>query len=315
MNFIGKLFFLFSVILLLTILVLTAFYFPAEENTSLQKLITIPSGANARQIVKILEDNQIIRKNIYFLPLFLRLSKLEDKLRYGEYHLSPAMNLWQILEKMKKGEIIVYRVTIPEGYTCAQIADLLENKEIASKESFLKLVKENKNLGEGYLFPDTYEVPKGYGAEKMYRLMQENFQQRTKALQKKDRPDKMSWEEIIIMASLIEKEAKYDEEKNIIASVFYNRLKINMKLQSCATIQYILGHPKEKLSEADLNIDSPYNTYLYYGLPPGPICNPGLESIKAALEPAETEWLYFTLGPDGKHIFSRTYEDHLKNKM
>jgi len=88
-----------------------------------------------------------------------------------------------------------------------------------------------------------------------------------------------------------------------------------MKLQSCATIQYILGQPKERLNESDLNVDSPYNTYLYYGLPPGPICNPGLDSIKAALEPADTEWLYFVLGPDGRHIFTKTYQDHLKNKM
>lgn len=315
MNFIRKIFFLCSVILLLAILFFTALYFPVEENSLQQKIIQIPAGSNARQIIKILEDNEIIRKNDYVLKILLRLSRLEDRLKYGEYSLSPGMNLVQIMEKIVKGEVVTYQVTIPEGYNCEQIAELLEKKEIALKEDFLKLVKEGGRSWEGYLFPDTYEVPKGYGAENMFKLMLDNFDRKTEDLKQKNRLDQRSWGEIIILASIIEKEAKYNEEKNMVASVFYNRLKINMKLQSCATIQYILGQPKEKLNESDLNIDSPYNTYLYYGLPPGPICNPGLNSIIAALEPAETEWLYFTLGPDGRHIFSKTYEDHLKNKM
>lgn len=308
-------FFIFSVILLLTILFFTALYFPADENSSEQKIVQIPPGTNARQIVKILEDNEIIRKNNYVLRLLLRLSRLEDRLKYGEYKLSPGMNLVQILEKIIRGEVVAYQITIPEGYNCEQIAELLEKKEIASKEAFLKLVKEGERSWEGYLFPDTYEVPKRYGAERMFKMMLDNFNQKTEDLKQKIKPEGLSWEEIIILASLIEKEAKYNEEKNIVSSVFYNRLKINMKLQSCATIQYILGQPKERLNESDLNVDSPYNTYLYYGLPPGPICNPGLDSIKAALEPADTEWLYFVLGPDGRHIFTKTYQDHLKNKM
>ena len=169
---------------------------------------------------------------------------------------------------------------------------------------------------EGYLFPDTYEVPKKYGVEKMIKVMLSNFNQIAIENKFTDRAEKIgfSLNEIIILASIIEKEAKFNDEKNKVSSVFYNRLKINMKLQSCATIQYILGEPKEGLDENDLKIDSPYNTYLYKGLPPGPICNPGLDSIIAALEPAEEDYLFFVLGDNGRHIFSKTYQEHLKNK-
>ena len=226
------------------------------------------------------------------------------------------MNMLKILDKLVKGEVITYKITIPEGYTCTQIAELLDKKEVAEEEAFLKLVKDSEKTSEGYLFPDTYEVPKKYGAEKMVKAMLSNFNQI--AIENKfiDRAEEIgfSLDEIIILASIIEKEAKFSEEKSKVSSVFYNRLEIGMKLQSCATIQYILETPKEILDENDLKIDSPYNTYLYRGLPPGPICNPGLDSIIAALEPEDEDYLYFVLGENGKHIFSKTYQEHLRNK-
>ena len=315
MNFLSKLFFTFSLLFLIVILVLTAVFFPTEENSSLHKIVEIPGGSSAHQIINILEEEGIVRKNNYILGAVLKFARLEEKLKYGEYDLSPAMNMAQILEKLVKGEVVLYKITIPEGYNSEQIAELLDKKGIVEKESFLKLVKNNEKSWEGYLFPDTYEVPKGYGGEKMLKLLLSNFnQQVVDKLAPKIEESQFSLPEIIILASLIEKEAKYEEEKSKVSSVFYNRLKKGMKLQSCATIQYILGTPKERLEEADLKIDSPYNTYLYAGLPPGPICNPGLESIIAALEPAESNWLYFVLGEDGRHIFSETYEEHLKNK-
>jgi len=207
-------------------------------------------------------------------------------------------------------------VNPPAGYTYVQIAELLDKKEVAEKEAFLKLVKDSEKNSEGYLFPDTYEVPKKYGAEKMAKVMLSNFNQLAIENKFTDRAEELgfSLDEIIILASIIEKEAKFSDEKNRVSTVFHNRLKIGMKLQSCATIQYILGEPKEILDENDLKIDSPYNTYLYKGLPPGPICNPGLDSIIAALEPNEEDYLYFVLGENGRHIFSKTYQEHLMNK-
>jgi UPF0755 protein len=316
MNFIYKLFFVFSLIFLVTILFLTAIYFPLVENSTIQKIINIPSGSNAKEIVHILEKNEIIRKNNYLFIILIKLSKLEDKLKFGEYNLSPSLNMLQILNKLARGEIVVYKITIPEGYTSIQIAELLDKKEIVEKESFLKLVKYGEKSWEGYLFPDTYEVPKKFGAENMFKLMLSNFERvavDNKLINKAEQTG-FTMDEIITLASIIEKEAKFAEEKRQISSVFHNRLKSGMKLQSCATIQYILGKPKEKLEESDLEIESPYNTYLYKGLPPGPICNPGIDSIVAALEPANEDYLFFVLGDNGRHIFSKTYEEHLKNK-
>lgn len=316
MNFIYKLFFIFSLIFLVTILFFTAIYFPLVENSTIQKIINIPSGTNAKEIVHILEKNEIIRKNNYLFIILIKLSKLEDKLKFGEYNLSPSLNMLQILNKLARGEIVVYKITIPEGYTSIQIAELLDKKEIVEKESFLKLVKYGEKSWEGYLFPDTYEVPKKYGEENMFKLMLSNFEQVAvdhKLINKTEQTG-FTMDEIITLASIIEKEAKFAEEKRQISSVFHNRLKSGMKLQSCATIQYILGKPKEILEESDLEIESPYNTYLYKGLPPGPICNPGIDSIIAALEPANEDYLYFVLGDNGRHIFSKTYEEHLKNK-
>jgi len=315
MNFIHKLFFIFSLVFLIIILFFTAVYSPFNENSTIHKIINIPSGTNAREVVNILEENEIIGKNNYVLRVLIKLSKLEERLKYGEYSLSPAMNMIQILKKLVKGEVVLYKVTIPEGYNCEQIAELLDKKGIAKKESFLNLVKNGEKSWEGYLFPDTYEVPKGYGSENMLKLLLLNFNQAMDKLATKVEENQFSLHEIIALASIIEKEVKYNDEKSKVSSVFHNRLKNGMKLQSCATIQYILGKPKEKLEESDLKIDSPYNTYLYKGLPPGPICNPGLDSIIAALEPEKGDWLYFILGENGRHIFSKTYQEHLKNKM
>ena len=315
MNFIHKLFFIFSLMFLIVILFFIAAYFPSEENSSIQKIINIPSGSNAKEIVHILEENNIIRKNNYIFRVLIKVSKLEERLKYGEYNLSPAMNMLQILDKLVKGEVILYRITIPEGYTYTQIAELLNEKEIIEKESFINLVKDSEKSWEGYLFPDTYEVPKRYGSENMLKLLLSHFNHIVdEKLKDKAEEIGFSMEEIIILASIIEKESKFAEERRQVSSVFHNRLKKDMKLQSCATIQYILEEPKEKLDESDLKIDSPYNTYLYKGLPPGPICSPGLDSIIAALEPAEEDYLYFVLGENGRHIFSKTYQEHLKNK-
>ena len=316
MNFINKLLFIFSLFFLIAILFVTAIYFPLEENSVTQKVVNIPSGTNAKEIVDVLEKNEIIRKNNYTFRILIKLMKLEDQLKYGEYDLSPSMNMPQILDKLVKGEVIVYKITIPEGYTHTQIAELLDKEEVAEKETFLKLAKDSKKSWEGYLFPDTYEVPKKYGAENMSKVMLSNFNQIAIENEFTEKAEEIgfSLNEIIILASIIEKEVKFSEEKSKVSSVFYNRLEKGMKLQSCATIQYILEEPKERLDENDLKIESPYNTYLYKGLPPGPICNPGLDSIMAALEPEEEDYLYFVLGENGKHIFSKTYQEHLRNK-
>ena len=177
MNFINKLLFIFSLFFLITILFVTAIYFPLDENSTTQKVVNIPSGTNAKEIVDVLEKNEIIRKNNYTFRILTKLLKLEDQLKYGEYNLKPSMNMLRILDKLVKGEVITYKITIPEGYTCTQIAELLDKKEVTEKEAFLKIVKDREKTSEGYLFPDTYEVPKKYVEEKMVKAMLSYFNQ------------------------------------------------------------------------------------------------------------------------------------------
>jgi len=316
MNFVNKILFIFSLIFLAFILFFTAIYFPADENSPITKIIQIPDGINATNIRNTLIDNKIIKDNYLVFNLYLKLYKLENKLKYGEYAFSPSMNLIQIINKLVKGEVLQHKITIPEGFNSEQIAELLNKKEVVEEKDFLDLVKNPEKSWEGYLFPDTYEVPKHYGSKKMLDVFLSNFNRviEENEIRKLAEEKGFQLDKIITLASIIEKEAKTYEEKKMVSSVFHNRLNLDMKLQSCATIYYILGNTTKKLDESDLKIDSPFNTYLNKGLPPGPICNPGIDSIKAALEPSDEDYLYFVLGEDGKHIFSKTYREHLRNK-
>ena len=316
MNFVNKILFIFSLIFLAFILFFTAIYFPADENSPITKIIQIPDGINATNIRNTLIDNKIIKDNYLVFNLYLKLYKLENKLKYGEYIFSPSMNLIQIIDKLVKGEVLQHKITIPEGFNSEQIAELLNKKEVVEEKDFLDLVKNPEKSWEGYLFPDTYEVPKHYGSKKMLDVFLSNFNRviEENEIRKLAEEKGFQLDKIITLASIIEKEAKTYEEKKMVSSVFHNRLNLDMKLQSCATIYYILGNTTKKLDESDLKIDSPFNTYLNKGLPPGPICNPGIDSIKAALEPSDEDYLYFVLGEDGKHIFSKTYREHLRNK-
>jgi UPF0755 protein len=218
------------------------------------------------------------------------------------------------------------KVTFPEGFTVRQMAARLKrNAVVADDAAFLKLVTEQgqaiggksfpKNL-EGFLFPDTYQFPAGATAEEVARIMTENFRERVIEGPWQDRAaGKLSLLDAVIVASMIEREAETDEDRPLIAGVIYNRLKKGMRLQIDATVQYARREHKERLLYSDLAVDSPYNTYKNAGLPPGPICCPGLPSLEAALKPARTDALFYVDSGDGtgKHVFARTYAEHLKN--
>ncbi len=278
-----------------------------------RKEIVIEPGMGAKDVAKLLTDKGII-PNPYLFRLAAKLYGKERKIKAGKYILRKDMSLFEILKTIVEGKGVLEAVTIPEGLTSSQIADIFLKKGIIKdKEKFLKIVKE-KNL-EGYLFPDTYYVQEDYGEKRVIDMMVKRFEEKLpKDFQERAKKLGLSEKDVIILASLVEKEAKYQEDRPKIASVFLNRLKKGMKLESCATIQYILGNPKPNLSYEDLKIKSPYNTYLHKGLPPGPICNPGEASIMAVLYPAKTDYLYFVAGKDGRHLFAKTYKEHLKNK-
>lgn len=293
-----------------------------KNKNFIEQQVIIPRGKDAKEIAKILESRKVIFSKIRFVIL-TKILGIEDKLKAGEYKFNNKMTTLQIIEKLQKGEVILHKfTTIPEGYNLREIANLLAEKKLVDKDKFLKccyevsILREREQKAcqslEGYLFPDTYEIS-GLKEEAIVKVMVNRFYEITgcnyEALARKVGLD---FYEAVIMASLIEKEAKVSKERKIISAVFHNRLKRRMPLSSCATVMYSLGRHKRKLSYRDLKINSPYNTYLRIGLPPGPICNPGKEALWAAVNPAPTNYLYFVSLGNGRHKFSKDYNQHIK---
>lgn len=304
---------------------------PVAINSDFNNItIKIPSGSSTAKIAELLEHNSLI-KNKYIFRLIVRMKDVDGKLKAGEYLLNNKMDLYQIIDVLVKGnpkETVTF--TIPEGYELSQIAEKLSNENLVNKEKFLELcnnvslfkerfdflnkLPEGLSL-EGYLFPDTYEIYKDAKEEEIINKMLARFEQiYNDEIKKKAEELKLTMNEVITLASIIEREAKLDMERPLISAVFHNRLKKGWLLQSCATVQYVLGERKEKLTYDDLKIDSKYNTYLYKGLPPGPIASPGLKSIKAAIEPANVDYLFFVANEDGSHTFSRNFNEHVNAK-
>lgn len=295
----------------------------AQPGTGTFSTVKIEKGASLREIGELLEREKLIRDADFFV-WYARWKGKEKKIEAGTYRISSAWSLGEILDRIAGGKVISYRVTIPEGYTTEQIARLLAAKGIVSESGFmasvssaefdypfLKGIPPGPRRLEGYLFPATYEFQAGLSEKEIIEQMLKAFQNAfSPELQQRAAQMGMSVREVVILASLVEREAKLDRERPLVAAVFLNRLKNGMRLESCATIQYILGKQKERLTYEDLKIPSPYNTYLNNGLPPGPIANPGLASIKAVLYPAKVDYLYFVARGDGSHVFSLTLREH-----
>lgn len=283
--------------------------------------VTIKPGMNARDIAVILKEKGLIASVDIFLYI-LRL-KGDNGKRFvpGTFDIPRGLRVDQLLESIFKAKPKTVWVTIPEGFNSREIAERLSANGVVSREEFLDAL--NRDIKgdypsfiqppyEGFLFPDTYEFFLNSPPDLVIRrfldrfveVLPTDFEEKAKRLGLTPR-------EAIILASLIEKEAQIDSERPIIAQVLLKRLKIGMKLQCDATVQYALGKTKSILSYKDLEIDSPYNTYLHYGLPPGPICNPGLSSIVSAVNPSDTDYLFYFTRGNGAHIFSKTYEEHL----
>ena len=294
---------------------------PADFQSRERQVVEIPFGASLRQIGQQLETKGIIR-NRFVYEMYVRLDFKTRMARSGRYLLGPGMSVPQIVRELAKGTTQDIRVTIPEGLTSKEIADLLAKKGIVDRDRFLNLLADadymatvlkdlsTTGLTEGFLYPDTYRFSLETTEEAVIETMVARFRQ----IFAEHLPDVSAdrLKDILIMASIVEEEAQKAEERPLIAGVFYNRLKQGYPLQSCATVQYALGTHKKRLLYKDLQVDSPYNTYKHYGLPPGPITNPGLSSLLAAANPAQVQFLYFVAKPDGSHVFSKTYAEHLQ---
>ncbi|MCL5674236.1 MAG: endolytic transglycosylase MltG [Candidatus Omnitrophica bacterium] len=277
--------------------------------SDIKKLVDIPPGLTAQEIANLLYKENIIKNKSFFIFLSKKNS-LDKKLKAGTYEFNKRPFIENVLKKLIKGEIAYLKITIPPGSTCKDIGKILENYNVCSERSFNDMCKKYKL--EGFLFPDTYYFPLKVSKKVVARKMISTFWNEIKTLYpavKKITPQKLK--KIVIIASIIEKEAGPDNEKPLIASVFYNRLKIGMPLQSDVTIMYIMKNQEKAPTPSDLKIISPYNTYIYKGLPPTPICNPGIISLKAAIFPAKTNYLYFASRGNDTSYFAKNYHDFL----
>lgn len=303
-----------------------------SQNNSEVIELELPAGTSTNGIANILHENNLIKDKLIFKVRVKLLDKV-GKLKAGNYELSKGMTMDQIIESLaqggKSGDTLKF--TIPEGYEIYLIGEKLEKEGLINKDRFMDLSSDKKNFEEefnflkeldegqsleGFLFPSTYEVFKDADEEDIISKMLEEFELVYKeTIRDKVEDLGLSLNEVITMASLVEREARTDGERGLIAGVYYNRIKIGMKLQCDATVQYALGERKERLLYKDLEINSPYNTYLHYGLPIGPISSVGIPSIEAALEPEESDYLYYVAKPDlSGHVFSKTLDDHNKAK-
>ncbi len=286
--------------------------------------VNIAEGVNGTEIAKILSQKGVLRDIPEFL-FFLKILGKERSLKSGTYELYRYKNPIYLINKLTQGRGVDIRITIPEGFTIFEIADVLEKNGLVDKTAFISLCCNQKfirSLGlkgktlEGYFFPDTYLFNENQSDTEIIQVLVDNFKKHTNNF---NITDQDSLYKILTLASIVEKEAKYEDERPIIARVFLNRIKKRRPLESCATVLYAMKLrnmeiPHRRLTEKQLLIKSPYNTYQNLGLPPGPICSPGMASLKAVISPARVDYLYFVSMGNGRHHFSRTYQEHLAAK-
>ncbi|MGQ9584093.1 MAG: endolytic transglycosylase MltG [Anaerolineae bacterium] len=296
-------------------------------------------GETAGTVALRLEEAGLVRDAGLF-SLYMRYNGLDSTLEAGEYSLSPTMNIPEIAEALQHGRVEEVVVTVLEGWRMEQIAEVLEQEGVTRADAFQAVVRGDDRPGvwaqygilqslppgsglEGFLFPDTYRLPKDADPLDVVRRMVERFAaQFTPQMQSQAEQRGLSVFNVVTLASIVEREAVVAEERPLVADVYLNRLTKGMYLQADPTVQYALGYQpttgqwwlRPLPIEALTSTESPYNTYLHPGLPPGPICNPGLASIQAVLNPAGTDFLFFYSKGDGSHAFARTYEEHLENE-
>jgi len=292
---------------------------PMDQNARVEE-IEIQKGASLSQIAKMLKDAKLIRSAAAFSVL-ARLEGVSGRIKAGEYEFTSSMPATVILEKLVRGEVVGHVVVVPEGFTMSQVADAVVEAKVPKGKQFLKAATDRELLSslkipgataEGYLFPETYNLTRSMSEKDILTLMVNQFWRKvTPDLIEEAHKVGLDLHKMITLASLIEKEARIKEEKPLISAVFHNRLKKRMRLQCDPTAVYGVKDYNGVIFKSHLRSKkNPYNTYVIYGLPPGPIANPGLDSIKAAINPAPVNYLYFVSKNDGSHQFSSTLAHH-----
>ncbi len=308
-------------ILVLFLIFFFEVYIPVNPTSQETVAYTVLKGMGDEEISKELKDLGVIR-SVYFFRAYTLLSLRHLSLQAGKYNLSPKMSSYQIVKKMYNGDVIKSTLRILEGWNIAQVGEYLESKEVCAKDQFLVLTEKDysdnfdflkdkpKDVSlEGYIFPDTYEISEGETCEHVLNMMLNNFSKKlTPELKEEIASQSKSIFDIITAASMIEKEVRTLDDKKIVSGILWKRLSVDMPLQLDATVNYVTGKSDAGVKIKDTKIDSPYNTYKYKGLPKGPISNPGIESITAAIYPVASKyWFYLS---DGITHFSATLEEH-----
>ncbi|MCL4354495.1 endolytic transglycosylase MltG [Patescibacteria group bacterium] len=283
-----------------------------SKNTT-AKIFVIKKGQGVREIANQLKQEGLIKDPIVFFLNTKRLG-LDKQIQAGDFRLNPSMNSTEIAQNLTHGMLDIW-VTIPEGKRAEEIADELQEKIPTYQEDWRNALATN----EGYLFPDTYLIPRDANIDMIVSLMKNNFNKKFDSV-KEGKTSNLSDEDVVKVASLVEREAKHDTDRPMVASVIENRLEIGMGLQIDATVQYLLGYQpqaktwwKKELTLDDLAINSPYNTYKTTGLPPTPISNPGLSAIRAALNPSKTSYIYYLSDKNGVNHYAKTLAEHNAN--
>jgi UPF0755 protein len=307
----------FLVIFVAALWVAWAIYLPVRFSEP--KFVMLHAGWTTRHIVRELKANGVIRSEIAFIAM--HVVRGEKTLKAGEYKFEGAENALKVRDRLTHGDIYVRQVTVPEGYNMFDIAQAIEQAGLTTAADFLNAARNDTFLVkdidpqatslEGYLFPDTYAFTRTLSSHDMAAAMVRRFRQETKGLNLTDNVHR-----VVTMASIVEKETAVGEERPEVASVYFNRLKLNMALAADPSVIYaalLNNRYRGTIYQSDLQFESPYNTYRFPGLPPGPIANPGRAAIEAAMHPADTQYLYFVADAQGHHRFARTLEEHNHN--
>ena len=305
---------------LLGILVFVEFNRPLGDSHSTQ-IVDIRPGTSFTHVSHLLHEKGLLDTE-WFFQVLGRIQQLDRKIIPGEYELHAGMRPTELLAKLVGGDVYQYSVTIPEGYNVVQIAEILEQKGLADKQDILRLNRAQAFISslnikastlEGYLFPDTYRFARYTPPEFIVRTFVDRFHEMvTPELRAQGKAMGMTLQEVLTLASVVEKETGLATERALVSGVFHNRLRKNIPLQSDPTVIYALEYFDGNIRKADLSVNSPYNTYKVRGLPPGPIANPGLAAIRAALYPTPSNFVYFVSRNDGSHKFSVTLAEHNK---
>ncbi|MBC8416325.1 MAG: endolytic transglycosylase MltG [Candidatus Cloacimonetes bacterium] len=306
----------------ITAYIMFLFFLPKQVN---EVLVEIKKGETALSIAQKLSDHRVIRsKNSFYV--FIKLTKSDGILSYGKYLFKGKLALSDVIDTIKSGKVVLRKVTIPEGLSVRKTCKLLAKEEFGDFQQFLDICNDPQiakqftgfsiSSLEGFLYPETYHFPEGVSEKYIISHLVKSFFSQTADLNFV--PDEiLSFYNVIILASIVECEARIEKEKPTIASVYLNRLNYHYKLQADPTIAYALEEQdktRKKIYYKDLSIDSPYNTYKHYGLPPTPICNPSVTSIQAVLEPEETDYFFFFATGTGQHEFTKTYDQHINQQ-